>query len=147
MNTSLKLKRLGVIATAIALTATPAVALTAPASAMAASKSLTWCNHQSWAAQACLHAGIWWNGSTSGVYWQWPECDNSDWPAFRCESSEFNHYYLGNGETDLWQTSEVATPVSVQGAGEKLCLHVNYIVGRNGPISFSNSQSYRGSWC
>jgi hypothetical protein len=147
MNTSLKLKRLAVIATAIALTATPAVALTAPASAMAASTPISWCNHQSPVAQACLHAGIWWNGSTSGVNWQWPECDNFAWPAFRCGSSEFGHYYLGNGETDLWQTSDVSTPVSYQGAGELLCLHVNYIVGRSGPISAGNSQWYAGGVC
>jgi hypothetical protein len=114
---------------------------------MAASRSITWCNHQSWVAQAWLHAGIWWNGSTSGVNWQWPECDNFDWPVFSCQSSKFGHYYLGNGETDLWQTSDVNTPVSYQSSCELLCLHVNYIVGRYGPISASNSQWYGGAWC
>jgi hypothetical protein len=147
MNTSRKLKRLAVIATSIALTATPAAALTAPASAMAASTPITWCNHNSWVAQACLHAGIWWNGSTSGLYWQWPQCINEDWPVFKCASSEQGHYYLGNGQTDLWQTSDVETPVSRYGAPEMLCLHVNYIVGRYGPISASTSQWYAGGVC
>lgn len=147
MNTSRRPKRLAVIATAIALTVTPAVALMAPGSAMAASASISPCNHQSPVAQACLHAGIWWNGSTSGVSWQWPECDNFAWPVFRCEGSEFGHYYLGNGKTDLWQTSDVSTPVSHEKAGLLLCLHVNYIVGRYGPISVGDSQWYAGTFC
>lgn len=147
MAISLKLKHLAVVATAIALTATPAVALTAPASAMAASRSIVSCNNQSWTSQACLHAGIWWNGSTSGVSWQWPECDNRAWPIFRCTSSQYGHYYLGSGETDLWQTSDVETPVGYGGGDEYLCLHVNFIIGRYGPISYADSQWYDGGQC
>lgn len=140
-------KRLAVIATAIAMTATPAAALTAPASAMAASTSINWCNSNSWVARSCLHAGIWWNGSTSGVYWQWPECVNEDWPVFQCQESRFGHYYLGNGQTDLWQTSGVSTPVGYGGGSEWLCLHINYIVGRYGPMSASTNQWYKGGEC
>lgn len=111
---------------------------------MAASTSITKCNNNSPAAHACLHAGIWWNGSTSGVNWQWPECDGN--AVFPCQSSEFGHYYLGNGETDLWQSSDVDTPAGRDGAGYLLCLHINYIVGRYGPISASTSQWYTESF-
>jgi hypothetical protein len=113
---------------------------------MAASASINWCNSNSWVARACLHAGIWWNGNTSGVYWQWPECINEDWPVFRCQSSEFGHSYLGNGETDLWQTSDVSTPFSgPYGASVLLCLHIDYVVGRYGPIRASTTQRYAGT--
>jgi hypothetical protein len=62
-----------------------------------------------------------------------------------CQSSEFNHYSLGNGETDLWQTSDVATPAGHQGAPVLLCLHINFIVGRYGPISARTSQWLAGT--
>jgi hypothetical protein len=115
---------------------------------MAASASINWCNTNSWVAKACLHAGIWWNGSTSGVYWQWPECTTYGNPFVWCDSSAFSHWYLGNGETDLWQTSDVTSPLGYKILpAPDLCVHINYIVGRYGPISASTSQWYTWNAC